>query len=145
MSNPDSQLRPEVRAEDAYGAYRQAGGILSAEHYQHAVDFLQDGINSGGGTPSRGQAVHMAAFAGLELSPIEESLYCYWREQNHSPPSDGIDRGAEEPGGQVPRQFSDQMLLAEVLFLSRGSASVDQFKSKYPNIFLPKPEPRSSE
>src|SRR3989338_6146989 len=134
--NPDLEQTPESEDNVSYEAYRQAGGLLDMEHYRQALKLLEGGENRIFRSPTKAQAKSLADFVGLDLSPEEELLYCFLREQWPLGDKDGRESKLKNRGSGVfaPQQLSDKQLMADVLLLMRNAGALSVFREKYPNI-----------
>jgi len=132
--NPDLEQTPESEDNVSYEAYRQAGGLLDMGHYKQALNVLEGGENRVFRSSTEAQAKNMATLAGLELSPKEESLYCFLREQWPLSDEESRENRAKTEGAYPPRRIDDKRLMADVLLLTQNAKALGVFKEKYPNI-----------
>ena len=119
---PDEEPEPKETViyafpekEQNYGKYKNLGGILSQEEYQHVLEHVAEGK----GVPSTSLALEhantMARFAGITLSPETIAIY------------EVLSAERQNLAKELPDEMSDQKLLAEALRIAEDKSSLATF------------------
>ena len=137
---------PEVIEETGFEHYREIGGKLDEDCYQHALLELQNVPQDVMQNPNHvwwgeniaivniNQAKLYARVAGIELSPEQVFLYCLLRKPKPPMPKPG-----EKPvSGPKVCTIDDKALLDEVLLMTNDIVDCDKFKAANPIVFPPR-------